>query len=154
MALQKLTAIQVKKSKSGKYADGGGLWLVKRADGGGQWVLRVTVHGRRREMGLGSLEAVSLKEAREAAEQWRAVLRQGKDPIKERARLRREMTKGGNTLATVALEAFEARKADLKDDGEAGRWLSPLELHVLPRLGKIPVEEIDQQDIKATLAPI
>jgi len=154
MALQKLTAIQVKKSKPGKYADGGGLWLVKRADGGGQWVLRVTVHGRRREMGLGSLEAVSLKEARETAEQWRAVVRQGKDPIKERARLTREMAKGDNTLATVALEAFEARKADLKDDGKAGRWFSPLELHVLPRLGKIPVEEIDQQDIKATLAPI
>ncbi len=154
MALQKLTAIQVKKSKPGKYADGGGLWLVKRADGGGQWVLRVTVYGRRREMGLGSLEAVSLKEARETAEQWRAVVRQGKDPIKERARLKRETAKGDNTLATVALEAFEARKADLKDDGKAGRWFSPLELHVLPKLGKIPVDEIDQQDIKATLAPI
>jgi len=154
MALQKLTAIQVKKSKPGKYADGGGLWLVKRVDGGGQWVLRVTVHGRRREMGLGSLEAVSLKEARETAEQWRAVVRQGKDPIKERERLKRETAKGANTLATVALEAFEARKAELKDDGKAGRWFSPLELHVLPKIGKIPVKEIDQQDIKAALAPI
>jgi integrase len=154
MARQKLTAIQVKKSKPGKYADGGGLWLVKRADGGGQWVLRVTVQGRRREMGLGSLEAVSLKEARETAEQWRAVVRKGKDPIKERERLKRETAKGDNTLATIALEAFEARKAELKDDGKAGRWFSPLELHVLPKIGKIPVEELDQQDIKAALAPI
>lgn len=154
MALQKLTAVKVKNALPGKYSDGGGLWLVKRTDGGGQWVLRVTIHGRRREMGLGSLENVSLKEVRETAEQWRAVVRQGKDPIKERERLKREAAKGDNTLATVAVEAFEARKAELKGDGKAGRWFSPLELHVLPKIGKIPVEEIDQQDIKITLAPI
>lgn len=130
------------------------MWLVKRHDGGGQWVLRVTIHGRRREMGLGSVESVSLKEVRETAEQWRAVVRQGKDPIKERERLRREAAKGDNTLATVAVEAFEARKAELKDDGKAGRWFSPLELHVLTKIGKTPVEDIDQQDIKNTLAPI
>ncbi len=154
MALQKLTAIKVKSALPGKYSDGGGLWLVKRADGGGQWVLRVTVHGRRREMGLGSLERVSLKEARETADKWRQVVRQGIDPIKERERLKREAAKGNNTLASVALEAFEARKAELKDDGKAGRWFSPLELHVLPKIGEIPVEEIDQKDIKTALAPI
>ena len=110
MALQKLTAVKVKNALPGKYADGGGLWLVKRVDGGGQWVLRVTIHGRRREMGLGSVEAVSLKEARETAEHWRAVVRQGKDPIKERERLRREAAKTDSTLASVAVEAFDARK--------------------------------------------
>ena len=154
MVLRKLTAAKVKNALPGKYADGGGLWLIKRIDGGAQWVLRVTIHGRRREMGLGSLDAVSLKEARETAENWRSVVRQGKDPIKERERLKREAAKGDNTLASVAVEAFEARKAELKDDGKAGRWFSPLELHVLPKIGKIPVEEIDQQDIKNTLATI
>ncbi len=154
MTLQKLTAIKVKSAVPGKYADGGGLWLVKRVDGGGQWVLRVTIYGRRREMGLGSLDAVSLKEARETAEHWRSVVRQGKDPIKERERLKREAAKTDSTLTSVAVEAFEARKAELKDDGKAGRWFSPLELHVLPKIGKIPVEEVDQQDIKTTLAPI
>lgn len=90
--------------------------------------------------------------ARDTAEHWRSVVSQGKDPIKERQR--REAAKGDNTLASVAIEAFEARKAELKDDGKAGRWFSPLELHVLPKIGKIPVEEINQQDIKTTLAPI
>ncbi|WP_367869228.1 tyrosine-type recombinase/integrase [Phaeobacter inhibens] len=50
--------------------------------------------------------------------------------------------------------AFEARKAELKGDGKAGRWLSPLELHVIPKLGKVPVEEIDQRDIETVLRPI
>ncbi|WP_425471376.1 tyrosine-type recombinase/integrase [Thalassobius vesicularis] len=138
----------------GKFNDGGGLWLHKRTDGGGQWFLRVQIHGRRREMGLGSLSEVSLKEARDSAERWRAVVREGKDPIKERQRLLREAAKVNHTLASVAEEAYEARKAELKNDGKAGRWFSPLALHVLPRLGKVPIEEIDQQDIKNTLAPI
>lgn len=41
----------------GKRCDGSGLWLHKRADGA-QWVLRATEHGRRREIGLGSLDVV------------------------------------------------------------------------------------------------
>lgn len=153
-ALNKLSAAQVKSAGPGKYSDGGGLWLHKRPDGGAQWFLRVTVHGRRREMGLGSLMHVSLKVAREEADRWRAVARQGIDPIKERARLNREADKADHALETVARETFEARKAELKGDGTAGRWFSPLELHVLPKLGRVPVEEIDQRDIKTTLAPI
>lgn len=154
VALHKLTAIKVKKALPGKYSDGGGLWLNKRHDGGAQWYLRVSIHGRRREMGLGALAEVSLKDARQEAEKWRAVARQGKDPIKERQRQRRESVRADHSLAMVAVEAFEARKAELKGDGKAGRWFSPLELHVLPKIGKVPIEELDQQDIKTALAPI
>jgi integrase len=138
----------------GKHADGGGLWLHRRDDGGGQWFLRVTVHGRRREMGLGSAAEVSLKEARQSAEQWRAMARQGIDPIKERERLNREAERNLHCLTDVALDAFESRKAELKGDGKAGRWFSPLELHVLPKLGKVPVADISQIDIRDTLRPI
>jgi integrase len=153
-ALHKLTATKIKNSKPGKYSDGGGLWFHKRVDGGAQWFLRVTIHGRRREMGLGSANLVSIKEARELAKRWRAEVLEGKDPIKERERLRREAVRSQNTLKFIAEEAFEARKAELKDDGKAGRWFSPLELHVLPKLGKVPIEEIDQRDIKNVLQPI
>lgn len=153
-ALHKLSASQVKNAAPGKYSDGGGLWLIKRNDGGAQWMLRVTVHGRRREMGLGGYPSVSLKDAREAASEWRGLARRGVDPIKEKAKLKREAAKGDNTLASIADEAFEARKAELKGDGKASRWFSPLEIHVLPKLGQVPVEELDQQDIKNTLAPI
>jgi hypothetical protein len=138
----------------GKHADGGYLWLHKREDGGPQWVLRVTVHGRRREMGLGSLSNVSLKAARAAAAKWRAAVQEGKDPIIERERLRRGAARKIHLLKDVAIDAIESRKAELKGDGIVGRWFSPLELHVLPKLGKIPVADIDQKDIRDTLAPI
>lgn len=138
----------------GKHNDGAGLWLHKRPDGGGQWILRVTIHGRRREMGLGSALEVSLKEAREAAEKWRAMVRSNIDPIKERERQKREAARNLHLLKDVAIDAFESRKAELKGDGDAGRWFSPLEHHILPKLGKVPVADIDQKDIRDTLAPI
>ncbi|MEY8839980.1 tyrosine-type recombinase/integrase, partial [Cribrihabitans sp. XS_ASV171] len=153
-ALNKLSAAFVKSAPVGKHSDGGGLWLHQRSDGGAQWVLRVTVHGRRREMGLGPLSYVSLRTARQEAEKWRAVARLGKDPIKEREKERRQQERNLNRLEDVARDCFEARKAELKGDGTAGRWFSPLELHVLPKLGKVPVAEIDQIDIRNALAPI
>ncbi|WP_417435315.1 tyrosine-type recombinase/integrase [Hoeflea sp.] len=153
-SLNRLSAAFVNSGARGKFADGGGLWLFKRPDGGGQWVLRVTIHGRRREMGLGALTDVSLKQARQQAEHWRAVVREGKDPIKERDRQRREAARNIHVLEDIALDAFESRKAELKGDGKAGRWFSPLELHVLPKLGKVPVAELDQRDIRDVLAPI
>ena len=152
--LNRLTALSIKNSGPGKYADGGGLWLHKREDGGGQWVLRVTVHGRRREMGLGPLSEVTLKEVRDEAAKWRAVVRQNLDPIKERDRLRRQAARNLHLLKEIAEDAFESRKAELKGDGVAGRWFSPLELHILPKLGKIPIADINQTDIRDALAPI
>ncbi|MEO0542898.1 MAG: integrase arm-type DNA-binding domain-containing protein [Pseudomonadota bacterium] len=152
--LNKLSTATVKNAGPGKYSDGGGLWLHKRPDGGAQWFLRVTVDGRRREMGLGAFPSVSLKEAREAAEHWRAIARQGTDPVRERQSQRALDARTTHTLSSVALEAFEARKAELKGDGKAGRWFTPLKLHVLPKLGSTPIEDINQQDIKDVLAPI
>lgn len=138
-ALNKLTAAAAKAARPGKYSDGGGLWLHKRGDGGAQWVLRVHVHGRRREMGLGAYPQVSLKEARCAADHWRGIAREGLDPIKERERQRRDAERNMHQLRDIALDAFESRKAELKGDGKAGRWFSPLELHILPKLGNVPV---------------
>lgn len=152
--LNKLTALSVKNSPAGKYADGGGLWLHKRDDGGAQWFLRVTVHGRRREMGLGSVSTVSLKEARESADRYRAMVRENVDPIKERERKKREAARNLHFLRDIALDAFESRKASLREDGKAGRWFSPLEIHVLPKLGNVPVSDIDQKDIRDVLLPI
>ena len=153
-SLNKLTAQEVKGAQPGKHSDGGGLWLHKREDGGGQWVLRITVHGRRREMGLGSAQNVTLKDARALAAKWRGMAAAEIDPIKQREKERREAIRNLHVLKDIAEDAFESRKAELKDDGEAGRWYSPIRLYIIPKLGKVPVAEIDQTDIRDTLAPI
>jgi integrase len=150
----KLSYKGIEKADTGKYEDGHGLRFIKRRDGGGQWVFRFTIHGRRREMGLGGFPSVSLADARKLAAQYRSLAAQGVDPIKHRERERREATRGMNLLQDVSTDAFESRKAELKGDGKAGRWFSPLELHILPKLGRVPITEIDQRDIRDVLLPI
>ena len=93
----------------------------------------MTVHGRRREMGLGRFPDVTLGNAREAAQKWRNMAARGIDPIKERARERRQAERNLHTLADVTRECFEARQADLKGDGKAGRWICLLYTSPSPR---------------------
>ncbi|MBB4076950.1 integrase, partial [Bartonella fuyuanensis] len=152
--MNRLNARSVATLGAGKYNDGAGLLLHKRKDGGAQWILRYTLHGCRREMGLGALRDVSLKQAHELATGWRSVLREGRDPIKEREKQKREAISNLHYLKDIALEAFESRKAELKNDGKNGSWFLPLRLHILPKLGCMPVSEITQTEIRNTLAPI
>ena len=153
-ASNRLSAGFTKSAPSGKHCDGAGLWFVKRDDGGAQWVLRVTVYGRRREMGLGGYPSLGLAEARKLAERWRSVAAAGHDPVKTREAEARAARREDISLAALTADAFEARKAELKGDGAAGRWLSPLTLHVLPKLGKVPVVDIDQRNIRDVLKPL
>lgn len=148
-ALRELAA---KNLGPGKYADGQGLWLWKRTREQGKWKLRIVVHGRRREMGLGRWPDVGIAEARAAAEEARKLCRAQKDPIAERLRAKRIQVP--LTVKEAVQGCFEARKAELKADGEAGRWMSPLKVHILPKLGKYPVVELDQHLLKETLSPI
>jgi integrase len=154
MAREKLSAVKVRQADSGKYGDGGGLWLIKQTKDSGSWMLRVSVHGRLRHMGLGSISDVGLAEARLLAGKWRSVARAGRDPIVERERERRDAVRNMHTLEEVAKDAFDAQKAGLRGEGKAGRWFGPLQNHVLPKLGKTPVADLDQIAIRDALKPI
>ncbi len=65
-------------------------------------------------MDLDALRDVLLKQARELATGWRAVLREGRAPIKEREKRKREAMRNLHYLKDIALDAFESRKAELK----------------------------------------
>ena len=62
--------------------------------------------GQRREMGLGGVRDVSLKEAREYADQYRRMARDGIDPIRERRQRKAAMLRPDNNLKDVAEEAY------------------------------------------------
>jgi len=112
-------------------------------------MLRYRQFGRRRDMGLGGWPAVSLSDARRKADEARHQLRGGQDPIAVRQAKRRTHL---FLLRDVAKDCFDARKSDLRGEGMAGRWFSPLELHVLPKLGTTPVTQISQIAIRDALA--
>ena len=147
-----LTQLKVRSLDRGKYADGKGLWLVKSRKEAGRWMLRIVVNGKRREMGLGPWPDVGISEARERASAARRRLRDGIDPIEERRKHQAPSKK--TTLAEVVGLCFEARKAELKDDGKAGGWMSPLNIHVLPKIGNTPVDEVNQHILKEVMEPI
>lgn len=65
MIFNTLNQMKAKNLDAGKYADGSGLWLVKRDKIAGKWILRLTINGKRREMGLDPWPDVTIAEARE-----------------------------------------------------------------------------------------
>lgn len=152
MLYNALGQLRAKNLGPGKYPDGQGLWLVKRSRDAGKWFVRLSLGGKRREMGLGRWPDVSIAEARERAAAARATLRDGTDPIA--ARQKAKFGPHRLTVTEAISGCFEARKAELKRDGDAGRWMSPLSTHIIPKLGKLPIEDIDQHALKRVLDPI
>lgn len=146
MKFDALKPLQIKHFGPGKYNDGRGLWLNKRSKVRGQWFLRLVVNGKRREMCLGGWPNVGLAEVREHAERARRKLRAGIDPIEERRRAKAPSAKF--TLEQAIRGCFEARQAELKGNGQAGRWMSPLSTHVIKQIGHIAAEDIDQHVLK------
>lgn len=152
MLYNALNQMSARSLDQGKYPDGQGLWLIKRSKDAGKWILRIVVHGKRREMGFGRWPDVSIAEARERAAAARKQLRDGVDPIFERQKVKRSAKP--LTLAEAIAGCFEARKAELKGDGEAGKWMSPLNVHIIPKLGSYPVVAINQHTLLDVLQPI
>lgn len=147
-----LTQLKIRNLGSGKHFDGRGLMLVKRRKEAGKWMLRISVGGKRREMGLGRWPDVSLAEARERAYDARKQLRDGVDPIQSR---QADALKEKRLSVAEAIEkCYTARQAELKGDGKAGRWLSPLSVHVIPKIGSMAIDDVDQHVLKKTLEPI
>ena len=80
----------------------------------------------------------SLAEAREAAVTLRRRVREGCDPIAERRQARR-MAPNFETAA----RACHAALGEGWISGHYARWLSGFELHIFPRIGKKPVDQVD-----------
>lgn len=147
-----LNTMKAKSLGPGKFSDGQGLWLIKRNRIHGKWILRFVIRGRRREMGLGRWPDVSIAEARERAYDARRSVRDGIDPIEERRKAR--LAPRHQTVAEVIAECFEAKKLELKGDRNADQWLSPLRVHVIPKIGSHAIESIDQHVAKSVLQPL
>src|SRR5215469_2275316 len=83
--MHRLSALAVSRARAvGMYPDGGGLYLCVGSENARSWIFRFARDGRTRYMGLGSLAAVSLAEARRKAGEARRVLAGGQDPIAAR----------------------------------------------------------------------
>jgi len=144
-----LTALKVKSAKPGRHGDSKGLYLLVSKTGAKSWVLRVQVNGRRRDIGLGSLDDFTLEEARDKARALRKVARAGGDPIA--ARDKKDEAPPSFKEAAAACHKVLSKGWT---DRHAKAFLSTLKLHVYPKMGNLRVDSIDEKDIVAALSPL
>lgn len=136
-------------TEPGKYFDGHGLFLRVQPNGARQWVQRITVRGKRCELGLGSPPAVSLAVARKLALEYRGAAMLGRNPLQEKREAR-----GGLTFET-AVNAYLAAKLDeFRNDKHRKQWRATLDTYAHPVLGGKLVAEITLQDVLRVLEPI
>ena len=136
-------------NQAGRYCDGQGLYLDVRPTGSRGWIQRLTIRGRRTELGLGGFPLVSLKEAREKAFANRKLARDGGDPRAEKRR-----AESMPTFADAARTVWKQLRPGWRSPLHARLWLGSLERHVLPHIGKMPIAEVTSADVIGILAPI
>ena len=148
--LNRLTVAKVKSlqniGKRGRWADGGGLYLVINAQGNINWSYLYMRHKVRREIGLGG-EIITLKEARQRAEIVRQAIRDGEDPKKtlnpEKPRTFFDAVEG--KLSSLDLDQGNAKN---KYQWERTAYTHCKSLHA------IPIEDITTEDILRVIKPI
>jgi len=159
----RLTAKFVEKVKEpGYYADGGGLFLQvqtkKDTSTARSWIVRYRAPtGRMREMGLGSVDVVTLADARTRAAEARSMAANGTDPIEERNSLRVALQSEASRRMTFkeCAEAYiAANKASWKNDKHRAQWSSTLANYAYPKFGDKSVAEVDQAAVLRVLDPI
>lgn len=144
-----LTVLKVRNAKPGRHVDGRGLCLVVKPSGSRTWVLRMQLNGQRRDYGMGSAYDVTLADARTAAAELRRRVRDGFDPVAERQKARRIIP----SFETVTRACHETLGDGWKD-GHHSRWLAGFERHVFPRIGKKPIDKVDNACVVEVLSPI
>ena len=141
--------------ETGTYSDGNGLNLRVDATGAKRWFQRVTVNGKRRNLGLGKYPSVSLADARKAAWTNATMIGEGRDPIaaKQEERLARQRPPTP-TFAKASEIVIDMRRPTWSNAKHAAQWSSTLKTYAFPKMGSKLITEITSADILAVLTPI
>ena len=155
----RLAQADLRRTAPGLYADGGNLYLQVTVNGetvNRSWIFRFAINGKRREMGLGAVHTIGLKDARAKAEQLRKLVYEGCDPIAER-----DAQKAALAVATAKRVTFDECAASYSrahspkwSAKHAYQWSSAMTRFASPVLGKLPVDIIDVGLVVKVLEPI
>ena len=148
---------------TGRYADGGGLYLRVQGSGAKSWLFRVLVGGKAKDIGLGPAtgpDAVGLATARDKAEELRVAARQG--AVIEGKRTIARKAKAQVQAATLARKSFREAAESYMDRKEGGwknekhrqQWRNTLATYAYPAFGDLPVSDIETSHVLAVLDPI
>jgi integrase len=121
------------------------------------WAFRYMRHGRARWHGLGSVELVSLADARDQALACRKMLHAGIDPIeaKQAERMQERLAlASAMTFKDCAKRYIAAHRAGWRNSKHAGQWESTLDTYAYPIFGPLPVAAVDTAMVMKALEPI
>ncbi|EZP74920.1 putative phage integrase [Novosphingobium resinovorum] len=159
-----LTPLSVKNAKSGRHADGGGLYLLVKATGARSWVFRFMLNGKARDVGLGAAagpDALSLAKARVEAAKLRLKVQSGIDPIEERDREEAEKLAAaqaaliaGTTFKEVAEAHIDANEESWRNPKHRQQWRTTMADYVYPKIGELSVADVDTPHVLSILEPI
>lgn len=162
--IHRLNALKVAKlTAPGRYADGGGLCLQIAGAGTKSWIFRYmrgrTESGRprEREMGLGGLNAVSLADARQMAQEARKRLAEGQDPIEAKEAMQaaqRAEEARGMTFEAAAEAYIQANEPAWRNPKHRAQWRATLDAYAFPIFGKVAVQSVDVGMVVKALEPI
>ena len=140
----------------GRYHDGYGLMLQVTKTGAKSWLLRYQRDGREHMHGLGPLQTVSLKEARERATAARLKVLDGIDPIDIRrvARRQRKLDEAKAATFQQVADQLQAKSADEWGEVHRSQWRNTMRDYVYPIIGDLPVADIDIHLVVKVLEPI
>ncbi|WP_321808081.1 tyrosine-type recombinase/integrase [Burkholderia sp. BCC1993] len=146
-------------STPGTHAVGhvAGLALQITPTGSRSWILRVMVGGRRREIGLGAYQSVSLKEAHEKAQETRDAIALGVDPVlarKEAASRLRASQAFEVTFEEAAKRFIKAKAPEWKNTKHGDQWRNTLAEYAYPKIGALMVRHVARAHIMEVLEPI
>ncbi|STO54900.1 integrase [Canicola haemoglobinophilus] len=147
--IQPLTNTQIEKakySKNGKNElnDGGGLFLQLTPVNSKIWRFRYNQPstGKRTKLTLGEYPALSLAQARNKREEYRALLARGIDLQIHKQQQKRELELAkSNTFLAIA-EQWKAKKEGEIELKTLDKYWRSLELHIFPFIGAFPVSDI------------
>jgi integrase len=125
-----------------------GLSLKIGETGKGSYFYRFRLGDRRREMGLGARDEITLVDAREAAAEHKAACKRGEDPIEERKRVRAANLAKSRAAKPVVfkemVEAYLAKHAPgWKHRYARQSWVNPLVNYGYPVIGHLGLDEIE-----------
>jgi integrase len=151
----KLTKKLVENLGPGRHGDGSGLYLVVDPSGARRWIVRVTVKGQknrkgaplRTDFGLGGVDVVTLNQARERALEYRRMAKSGLNP---RFNAQREIP----TFEELSRQVHIDRLPTWKNAKHGQQWLNTLRDYAFPKIGRMPVDSIDQPEVLMCLSPI
>jgi integrase len=159
--INRLSPAGVRNAKPGMHADGGGLWLqASKGDGGTlrrSWIFRYAVDGRERKMGLGSLNTISLAEARQKAAECRKLRYESVDPIEHRDAKKRAAavaTAKSIIFAKAAERYIGSHRAGWRNVKHASQWENTINTYANPVIGNLPINAVDVALVMKVLEPI